>query len=114
MMGTEVMTGGTYWYAKTLKHKTAFWKWKGLRGNPGSSQQATVYVNGKEMTYHEGGYSTFRVDITDVCKEEGDNLLVVACSNELKDSVYPQSSRFYILWRTLQGCESDQCSGCTF
>ena len=37
-----------------------------------AGQQATVYVNGKEMTYHEGGYSTFRVDITDVCNEEGD------------------------------------------
>lgn len=50
-----------------------------------------MYVNGKEVTYHEGGYSTFRADITDVCHEK-DNLLVIACSNEMKDSVYPQSA----------------------
>lgn len=46
------------------------------------------------MIYHEGGYSTFRADITDLCKEEGENLLVVACSNENKSSVYPQSADF--------------------
>ena len=44
--------------------------------------------------YHEGGYSTFRADVTDLCKEDGENLLVVACSNERKESVYPQSADF--------------------
>ena len=28
-----------------------------------AGQQATVYVNGTEVTYHEGGYSIFRADI---------------------------------------------------
>ena len=46
------------------------------------------------MGYHEGGYSTFRVDITDECKRHGENLLVIACSNENKSSVYPQSADF--------------------
>ena len=86
---------GTYWYAKTFETpKQPLGNGKVYVEILAAGQQATVYVNGKEMTYHEGGYSTFRVDITDVCKEEGDNLLVVACSNELKDSVYPQSADF--------------------
>lgn len=59
-----------------------------------AGQQATVYVNGTKVTYHEGGYSAFRADITDLCKEGEDNLLVIACSNEQKDSVYPQSADF--------------------
>ena len=59
-----------------------------------AGQQATVYVNGTEVTYHEGGYSIFRADITDQCKEDGDNLLVVACNNENKSSVYPQAADF--------------------
>ncbi len=59
-----------------------------------AGQQATVYVNGKEVIYHEGGYSTFRADITDLCREDEENLLVIACSNENKSSVYPQSADF--------------------
>ncbi|MDE7478710.1 MAG: beta-galactosidase, partial [Lachnospiraceae bacterium] len=39
-------------------------------------------------------YSTFRADITDVCKKEGENLVAVACSNENKSNVYPQSADF--------------------
>ncbi len=59
-----------------------------------AGQQASVYVNGTEVTSHEGGYSIFRADITEQCREEGKNLLVIACSNEQKDSVYPQSADF--------------------
>ncbi len=59
-----------------------------------AGQQASVYVNGKEAVYHEGGYSIFRADITDLCKDGEENLLAVACSNEHKDSVYPQSADF--------------------
>ncbi|MCD7882188.1 MAG: glycoside hydrolase family 2 protein [Lachnospiraceae bacterium] len=59
-----------------------------------AGQQAAVYVNGTKVAYHEGGYSAFRADITEQCKEKGENLLVIACSNEYKDSVYPQSADF--------------------
>lgn len=59
-----------------------------------AGQQATVYVNGEEVTYHEGGFSIFRADITDLCKDEEENLLVIACSNEEKSSVYPQAADF--------------------
>lgn len=59
-----------------------------------AGQQASVYVNGKEAVYHEGGYSTFRADITGLCRDGQENLLVIACSNEEKSSVYPQSADF--------------------
>lgn len=86
---------GRYWYAKTFK----------MPGQPlaggrvfveilAAGQQATVYVNGQEAVYHEGGYSIFRKDITDMCKKDEENLLVVACDNSYKDSVYPQSADF--------------------
>lgn len=58
-----------------------------------AGQQAAVYVNGQEAVSHEGGYSAFRADITDLCREE-DNLLVISCSNEEKSSVYPQAADF--------------------
>lgn len=86
---------GKYWYAKSFKTPK-----QPLSGGKvyveilAAGQQATVYVNGSEVIYHEGGYSIFRADITELCKEEGDNLLVVACSNENKSSVYPQFADF--------------------
>ena len=86
---------GKYWYAKTFETpKQPLPGGKVFVEILAAGQQATVYINGTEVTYHEGGYSTFRADITSLCKEEGENLLVVACSNEYKDSVYPQSADF--------------------
>ncbi len=86
---------GCYWYARTFETPR-----QPLKGGRifleilAAGQQATVYVNGKGEYYHEGGYSIFRADITDACKEEGENLLTIACSNENKSSVYPQSADF--------------------
>ena len=86
---------GRYWYAKSFRTPR-----QPLAGGrvyvefPAAGQQATVYVNGTEVAYHEGGYSLFRADVTDLCAEEGENLLVVACSNENKSSVYPQAADF--------------------
>ena len=59
-----------------------------------AGQQAAVYVNGRQAVYHEGGYSSFRADVTELCREDGENLLAVACDNSNKDSVYPQSADF--------------------
>lgn len=52
-----------------------------------AGQQAVVYVNGREAASHEGGYSLFRIDITDFCEYGKSNLLVIACSNENKSNV---------------------------
>ena len=60
----------------------------------GANSEATVYVNGEKVTYHEGGYSTFRAEITDLCKEEKENLLAVCVNNEANDFVYPQHADF--------------------
>ncbi len=87
---------GSYWYAKTFATPK-----QPLAGGRtyvevlAAGQQATLYVNGQKVIYHEGGYSIFRANITDLCKENGEeNLLVINCSNEYKDSVYPQSADF--------------------
>ena len=86
---------GNYWYAKTFATpKQAFGGSRVFVEVLAAGQQATVYVNGTEVTYHEGGYSIFRADITDLCKDGEENLLVVACSNEHKDGVYPQAADF--------------------
>lgn len=87
---------GSYWYAKSFSTPK-----QPLGGGRvyveilAAGQQATVYVNGEEVASHEGGYSAFRADITDLCNGDAEeNLLVVNCSNEYRDNVYPQSADF--------------------
>ncbi len=86
---------GNYWYAKKFETpKQPLAGGKVFVEILAAGQQASVYVNGTKVTYHEGGYSIFRADITDFCKDGEENLLVVECSNEHKESVYPHTADF--------------------
>jgi beta-galactosidase len=58
----------------------------------GVAMIADVYVNGTLLGHHEGGYSTFRVNITEVLKKE--NFLEVIVDNSKNDYVYPQKADF--------------------
>lgn len=58
----------------------------------GASNIADVYVNGTKLGHHEGGYSTFRLDITSSLAEE--NLLCISVDNGVNDYVYPQKADF--------------------
>lgn len=58
----------------------------------GAAMTAEVYLNGKELARHEGGYSTFRVDLTGRLRET--NLLCVSVDNSVNDTVYPQKADF--------------------
>lgn len=58
----------------------------------GAAMTADVYLGGTKLAHHEGGYSTFRVDITEYMAE--DQLLCVAVDNGVNDRVYPQKADF--------------------
>ena len=58
----------------------------------GANSSATVYWNGKKLATHDGGYSIWRVDVTDVM--ESSNLIVFEVDNAPNDRVYPQSADF--------------------
>ena len=58
----------------------------------GANSSADVILNGKELMHHDGGYSTWRVNLTDNLQEE--NLLVVKVDNSANDRVYPQMADF--------------------
>ncbi|MGN1442294.1 MAG: glycoside hydrolase family 2 TIM barrel-domain containing protein, partial [Acutalibacteraceae bacterium] len=51
-----------------------------------------VFVDGKLVKRHEGGYSAFRVDLTESLKKE--SLLVITCDNGENEEVYPQMADF--------------------
>ena len=56
----------------------------------GANSSADVYLDGKHMAHHDGGYSTWRVDIT----ENPKGLIVIAVDNAPNDKVYPQVADF--------------------
>lgn len=58
----------------------------------GAAMIADVYVNEKKMAHHEGGYSTFRINITDELVDE--NTIVVALNNDDNTICYPQKADF--------------------
>ena len=59
----------------------------------GVNASADVYVNGNHLAHHDGGYSTWRVNMTDALTD-GKNLIVVAVDNNVNDRVYPQKADF--------------------
>ncbi len=58
----------------------------------GANSSADVYVNGKNLAHHDGGYSTWRVNITEALEDT--NLVVVAVDNAPNETVYPQMADF--------------------
>ena len=58
----------------------------------GVNASAKVILNEKELMTHDGGYSTFRCDITEHLKEQ--NHLTVYVDNSVNDRVYPQKADF--------------------
>ncbi len=83
---------GTAYYAKSLEKidlPEAAQYYLEFRG---ANASATVYLNGKKLASHDGGYSTWRVNITDAL--ENSNLFVVEIDNSVNDRVYPQTADF--------------------
>ncbi|MBR5192207.1 MAG: glycoside hydrolase family 2 protein [Clostridia bacterium] len=58
----------------------------------GANSSADVFVNGEKLCHHDGGYSTFRVDITKNLTEKTEIAVVV--DNSPNETVYPQMADF--------------------
>ena len=83
---------GTGYYAKQLKKFDLPEADRYYMEFRGANSSADLYINGKKLASHDGGYSTWRVDITDAL--EMDNLVVVAVDNAANERVYPQMADF--------------------
>ncbi len=60
----------------------------------GANSNTSVYVNGKRVGTHAGGYSTFRFDLSDYLDYGKENLIVVSVSNEYDPTTAPLSADF--------------------
>ena len=70
--------------------------------------KATVYINGKEVGTHKGGYISFEFDITDYITD-GKNVLTVYAEDDTRNPLQPrgkQSEEFYS-----HGCDYTRTTG---
>ena len=58
----------------------------------GANSSADVYLNGEHKAHHDGGYSTWRVDLTDSLADTCEIAIVV--DNAANETVYPQMADF--------------------
>ena len=58
----------------------------------GANSSADVYLNGEHKAHHDGGYSTWRVDVTDSVTDKCEVAIVV--DNSPNETVYPQMADF--------------------
>ncbi len=83
---------GTCYYVKKINKRELPKTDKYYLEINGANSSADVLLNGKILAHHDGGYSTWRVDITNGIKDE--NLIVIAVDNSANDKVYPQMADF--------------------
>ncbi|MCI6036000.1 MAG: glycoside hydrolase family 2 protein, partial [Firmicutes bacterium] len=83
---------GTCYYAKNLS-KAEITEGKEVYIEfEAANSSAELFVNGESIAKHDGGYSTWRANITPYLKDE--NEIVVAVDNAPNDHVYPQNADF--------------------
>ena len=83
---------GTCRYSKTIKKAElpeADCYYLEIRG---ANSSADVYADGVKLAIHDGGYSTWRVDLTKAMKDE--TLIEIDVDNSPNERVYPQMADF--------------------
>ena len=83
---------GDFWY-ETDFHLPREWQGRKVTVRFGSAgQTSVVYLNGREITRHEGAFLPFEADITDCALYGADNHLALRLNNELCESRMPVGS----------------------
>jgi len=83
---------GTCCYAKVLRKAELPEAERYYLEINGANSSADVYIGSEKLAHHDGGYSTWRVDLTDHLAEE--TLLSITVDNAPNQTVYPQIADF--------------------
>jgi len=86
-IGEHFAEGAKLWYRRSLTLPEGFNRGRVLLHFGAVDQEAEVFVNGKAVGSHQGGYEAFCFDITDVLEPE--NQITVCCRDDLNDKRYP-------------------------
>ncbi|MDA3859928.1 MAG: beta-glucuronidase, partial [Melioribacteraceae bacterium] len=79
---------GTIWYKKSFNYKTALPSNRVFIYFEAINYQADVYLNGKKLGRHIGGFTPFNFEVTNLLKEK-DNFLIVKADNKRKKEGVP-------------------------
>ena len=81
---------GTCCYAKVLKKAELPAAAKYFLEIQGANSSADVFLDGEKLAHHDGGYSTWRVEL----EPQEESLLCVLVDNSANENVYPQMADF--------------------
>ena len=85
-IGEHFPEGSPLRYRRTVTLPSGSGRW--LLHFGAADQRAQVYINGKLAGEHEGGYTAFTLDVTDLW-QEGENEIKVICRDDLTDRSFP-------------------------
>ena len=86
-IGTHYEEGSALSYTRTFTLPEDFNRGRVILHIGAADQRADVFLNGKPVGFHQGGYEAFSFDITDYLQEE--NRLQIICFDDLTDQSYP-------------------------
>lgn len=80
---------GVVWYRKKLHIPADKSEMRVIISFEAVHNIATVYINGQEVSYHEGGYLPFQADLTPYILFGEDNMLAVKVDNRVNKDIPP-------------------------
>ena len=86
-IGTHFEEGSALSYTRNFTLPEGFNRGRVILHVGAADQRADVFLNGKPVGYHKGGYEAFSFDITEFLQEE--NRLQIICFDDLTDQSYP-------------------------
>lgn len=94
MQGFEVKPGTAAGYRRAFKVPR---DWSGKRVKlrcEGVYSDATVWINGKKAGEHQGGFTPFELDVTDLVQAKGENRIALAVINESKADTLASGTKY--------------------
>ncbi len=79
---------GTIWFRRLFDYQKSKDQNRVFVHFGAANYRADVYLNGKKVGVHEGGFTPFAFEVTDVIKEEG-NFMIVKVDNQRKRDAVP-------------------------
>ena len=85
--GKHYEEGSLLGYCRSFTLPEGFNRGRVLLHIGAADQRADIFLNGKPVGTHKGGYEAFTVDITDALSDN--NRLSIVCMDDLEDQAYP-------------------------
>jgi beta-galactosidase/beta-glucuronidase len=86
-------TNSRLWYRRSFETPPQWKNRRTLLHFGAVDWEATVYLNGKQLGVHRGGYDGFSFDVTAALKKESPNELVVAVYDPTFEGAYPRGKQ---------------------